>query len=185
MMRVELAAADRGEGGKFEFDVAWSLPGAAAGLPPLRHDGDLEGHGVGDRPVVPRGRVYDDVHGWNTLPYLGTGEFYMNFGNVRSRDHGAARSPRRRDGRAAEPRRGLHDDAARAPRRGAGSARPDTVVIRGQDEVGDPRRRPAGDGPLTWRFRAENVRTVAWASSSEAFILDACTSGTLLVQSAY
>jgi hypothetical protein len=28
-----------------------------------------------------------------------------------------------------------------------------------QEEVGDPTSRPAGDGPLTWRFRAENVRT--------------------------
>src|SRR5262245_24525105 len=26
--------------------------------------------------------VYDDVRGWNTLPYVGTGEFYTNFGNV-------------------------------------------------------------------------------------------------------
>ena len=25
--------------------------------------------------------VYDDVHGWNTLPYLGAGEFYTNFGD--------------------------------------------------------------------------------------------------------
>jgi hypothetical protein len=27
---------------------------------------------------------YDDVHGWNTLPYLGTGEFYTNFGDYPS-----------------------------------------------------------------------------------------------------
>ncbi|HCT46718.1 MAG TPA: peptidase, partial [Phycisphaerales bacterium] len=26
---------------------------------------------------------YDDVHGWNTLPYLGSGEFYTDFGNYR------------------------------------------------------------------------------------------------------
>jgi hypothetical protein len=24
--------------------------------------------------------VYDDVYGWNTLPYLGAGEFYLEFG---------------------------------------------------------------------------------------------------------
>jgi hypothetical protein len=60
----------------------------------------------------------------------------------------------------------------------------ETVMIRGKDEVDDPATRPAGEAPLTWRFRAENVRTVAFASS-EAFILDACASGATLVQSAY
>src|SRR5258707_14741613 len=25
--------------------------------------------------------VYDDVHGWNTLPFLGAGEFYLEFGD--------------------------------------------------------------------------------------------------------
>jgi len=26
----------------------------------------------------PRMAVYDDVHGWNTLPFLGAGEFYLD-----------------------------------------------------------------------------------------------------------
>src|SRR2546422_7085096 len=25
--------------------------------------------------------VYDDVHGWNPLPYLGAGEFYLEYGD--------------------------------------------------------------------------------------------------------
>ena len=29
----------------------------------------------------PRMAVYDDVHGWNTLPYLGQGEFYLEYGD--------------------------------------------------------------------------------------------------------
>ena len=29
----------------------------------------------------PRMEVYDDVNGWNTLPYLGAGEFYLEYGN--------------------------------------------------------------------------------------------------------
>jgi len=29
----------------------------------------------------PRMAVYDDVHGWNTLPFLGAGEFYLEFGD--------------------------------------------------------------------------------------------------------
>jgi hypothetical protein len=36
---------------------------------------------------------YDDVHGWNTLPYLGTGEFYTNFGDLHRRHHRAGVLP--------------------------------------------------------------------------------------------
>src|SRR5438874_12801468 len=25
--------------------------------------------------------VYDDVHGWNPLPYIGAGEFYLEYGD--------------------------------------------------------------------------------------------------------
>lgn len=30
----------------------------------------------------PRMAVYDDVHGWNTLQYLGQGEFYLEYGDI-------------------------------------------------------------------------------------------------------
>ena len=29
----------------------------------------------------PRMCVYDDIEGWNVLPYLGAGEFYLEYGN--------------------------------------------------------------------------------------------------------
>ena len=29
----------------------------------------------------PRMCVYDDLEGWNTLPFLGSGEFYCEYGN--------------------------------------------------------------------------------------------------------
>ncbi len=30
----------------------------------------------------PRMCVYDNVNGWNTLPYLGQGEFYLEYGDI-------------------------------------------------------------------------------------------------------
>lgn len=30
----------------------------------------------------PRMRVYDDLHGWNTRPFLGAGEFYLDYGTI-------------------------------------------------------------------------------------------------------
>ena len=32
---------------------------------------------------IPVPCVYDDVYGWNTLPYIGRGEFYTNFGDYK------------------------------------------------------------------------------------------------------
>jgi hypothetical protein len=60
----------------------------------------------------------------------------------------------------------------------------ETVMIRDRDEVADAHSRPAGSGPMTWRFHAEKVRTFAWASSA-AFMLDAAALGDTLLQSAY
>jgi Peptidase family M1 domain len=115
--------------------------------------------------------MYDDVYGWNTLPYLGTGEFYTNYGNYEvnltvPRDHlvsatGVLQNP--------------YDVLTREQRDRIAKARKsdETVIIRGADEIGDASSRPTGDGDLTWRFKAENVRTFAWASS-EAFVWDGC-----------
>ncbi len=181
MMRVEVPQPIAA-GSKFEFDVAWSFQ-----VPQqvFRRYGTMETSKGTIWEIAqwfPAVAVFDDVHGWNTLPYLGTGEFYMNYGNVDlaitvPRDHlvvasGVLQNPE-------EVFTKTQQERFAAARKSA-----DTVIIRSQEEVGDPASRPAGDGPLTWRFRAENVRTVAWASS-EAFILDACTTGNTLVQSAY
>ncbi|MCH7793099.1 MAG: M1 family peptidase, partial [Planctomycetes bacterium] len=98
--------------------------------------------------------VYDDVYGWNTLPYLGSGEFYTNFGNydVRltvPRDHIVA---------ATGELQNAYDVLTREQRDRIAQARKSdqTVIIRSAEEVDDPTSRPSGDGPLTWHFKAEN-----------------------------
>jgi len=120
------------------------------------------------------------------MPYLGQGEFYTDFGtyDVRltvPRDHICVAT-----GVLQNPEQVLTQDQIH--RLNDARSTQDTVMVRSPDEVSDPESRPPGDGPLTWHFRAENVRTFAWASS-EAFIWDAATvaesdAGTL-VQSVY
>jgi hypothetical protein len=117
--------------------------------------------------------VFDDVRGWNTLPYLGQGEFYTNFGDfdVRltvPRSHIVAAT-----GVLASEREVF--TAQQCERLSAARSTESTTTIIGPDEVGTPASRPASSNDtLTWVYRAENVRTFAWASSP-AFILDACT----------
>ncbi|MGE3173719.1 MAG: M1 family metallopeptidase [Planctomycetota bacterium] len=181
MMLVELPAPIA-PGATFEFDCAWSfqVPQTV-----FRRFGTWRV----EKGIVweiaqwfPAVAVYDDVHGWNTLPYTGTGEFYTNFGDYElnitaPRDHLVVAT-----GVLQNPESVYTEEQQRRLAQARQSR--DTVILRGEDEVGDPASRPAGEGPLTWRFRAENVRTVAWASS-EAFLLDATSRGDLLVQSAY
>lgn len=115
--------------------------------------------------------VYDDVSGWNTLGYLGAGEFYTDFGDYEvnltvPRSHLVAAT-----GVLQNPAEVL--TSAQRERLDAALASDETVMVRSPGEVGDPTTRPAGEGDLTWRFKAEDVRTFAWASS-DAFIWDAC-----------
>jgi hypothetical protein len=47
-----------------------------------------------------------------------------------------------------------------------------TVMIRSEKEVKDKSSRPKQEGMLTWKFRCQNARDVAWATSP-AFVWDA------------
>src|SRR5438094_1823000 len=77
MMRVELPRPLAPKG-MIDFDVAWHFP-----IPP--YGGGRMGH-IGTRLYelgqwYPRLVVYDDVNGWNPLPYIGAGEFYLEYGD--------------------------------------------------------------------------------------------------------
>src|SRR5216110_3935416 len=77
MMRVELPRPLAPKG-MVDFDVAWHFP-----VPP--YGGGRMGR-IGTRLYemgqwYPRMVVYDDVHGWNPLPYIGAGEFYLDYGD--------------------------------------------------------------------------------------------------------
>ena len=118
----------------------------------------------------PRMCVYDDVSGWNTLPYLGAGEFYLEYGtfdvHINSpSDHIVVCS-----GELLNPEDVYTETQLKRLEQAASSD--ETVIIRSADEINDPNSRPQGKDRLTWKFRIENSRDVAW-SSSKAFIMDA------------
>ncbi|MEX1055386.1 MAG: M1 family metallopeptidase [Rhodothermales bacterium] len=130
----------------------------------------------------PRMYVLDDVHGWNPMPYLGQGEFYLEYGdfdieitvprNFIVASTGSLQNP---DAVLTALQRQRLDSARESE---------ETVLIVSPDEVGTASARPSGSGPLTWKFRAENVRDVAWAAS-QAFIWDAAGWNDVLNMSYY
>lgn len=113
----------------------------------------------------PRVAVYDDVRGWNIEPYLGQGEFYLDFGDYNL----AITVPA---GYIVAATGALQNAAAVLTpvqvARLAAAARTDTVVrVVTAAELASGAARPRATGMLTWRFRAENVRDAVWAASPE------------------
>ncbi|MEY4309415.1 MAG: Membrane alanyl aminopeptidase [Bacteroidota bacterium] len=118
----------------------------------------------------PRVCVYDDIEGWNVLPYLGAGEFYLEYGNFEYSINAPASHIVVGSGELLNPTEVYTADQVKKWAAAANSET--TVVIRSAAEVTDPASRPAKDR-LTWKFKCNNARDVAFASS-KAFILDAC-----------
>ncbi len=118
----------------------------------------------------PRASVYDDVNGWQTDQFLGQGEFYLNFGNYDvsltvPHDHIVQGT-----GVIVNPTEVLTSTQRSRLAEAFTSETPKFII--NADEVMTPGSRPAGTAPLTWHFRAENVRDFAWASS-KTFVWDA------------
>ncbi len=182
MARIDLAQPIAPGGSTFSFEIAWSFTIPDRAFRRFGIEKVEQGTIYEIAQWFPALAVYDDVEGWNTLGYLGTGEFYTNFGNydVRltvPRTHivvatGVLQNP----GEVFTP--------TQLERWQAAKSSDETVMIVAPEDVGLPGARPEGDGPLTWHFKAEDVRTFAWASS-DAFIYDACNLEGTLIQSAY
>ena len=117
----------------------------------------------------PRLCVYDDIQGWNTLPYIGAGEFYLEYGDIEYNITapssfiivGSGEMLNEKEVMTAEQQKRLIN--ARNSDK--------TVVLRSENEVKDPSSRPAAQN-LTWKFKIANARDAAWGAS-KAFVWDA------------
>jgi hypothetical protein len=132
----------------------------------------------------PRMQVYDDVRGWDTLPYLGQ-EFYLEYGTFDYAVTVPADMIVAGSGQLMNPDEVL--SAAERARLDQAAASDRTVMIRSPDDVvATP---PEGPETRTWRFHMEHTRDVAFAAS-RAFVWDAARVNlpdgkTALAQSVY
>ena len=117
----------------------------------------------------PRMCVFDDVQGWNTLPYLGPSEFYLEYGDFDFTITAPASHIVVASGELQNPAEVL--TALQLKRYEAAKKSDKTIIIRSDKEVIDPASRPTGT-TLSWHYKISNARDVAWASST-AFIWDA------------
>lgn len=118
----------------------------------------------------PRMCVYDDVEGWNTLPYMGLGEFYCEYGNF---DYYITAPSEMIVYGSGDLQNAAQVLTAEEIKRLSLAAKSDkTVSIIKADEIGKRKMLPGTKGNLTWHFKMKNSRDVAWVAS-KALVWDA------------
>ncbi len=188
-MRIDLSKPLPGHGGKVELEIGWSFIVPKYGSDRMGRFESQDGTIYEIAQWYPRMYVYDDVNGWNPMPYLGEGEFYLEYGNFDveitvPRNYivaatGTLQNPRQV---LTKTERSRLDEARKSD---------STIHVISEDEIAQPGTRPAedssrgsGNGNLTWIFHAENVRDFSWAAS-QAFIWDASHWNNILLMAVY
>ena len=177
MMRVDLPQS-LAAGQKYSFSVEWSFNindrmhnatpnDGRSGMEYFPEDGN---YSYIIAQWFPRMCVYDDVVGWQNKQFLGQGEFTLAFGNYEVNltvpsDHIVAAT-----GMVQNPKEVLTvDQQARFEKAKTTFDKP--VIIATQEEA-LVREKIKSKDKKTWKFKAENVRDFAFASSRK-FIWDA------------
>ena len=118
----------------------------------------------------PRMCVYDDVRGWNTLPYQGAGEFYLEYGDFDVNITAPSNHVVVCSGELVNPNEVY--SVAQQKLWSAAAKSDKTIIIRSGDDVANAVSKPLAKPTLTWHFKIKNSRDVSFASSA-AFIIDA------------
>ncbi len=129
----------------------------------------------------PRMAVYDDVRGWNTDPYLGQGEFYLEYGDIDYSVTVPAGYVVAGSGVLQNRAEVLSPSQTERLDRAAHSSTVVQVITAAEASAA---KRNAMPGTKTWRFRAEHVRDVAWAAAPD-FRWDATSWDGVLTQALY
>ncbi len=114
--------------------------------------------------------VYDNLEGWCTLPFLGSGEFYCEYGDFDytvtvPNDMIVAGS-----GELQNEKEVLSEQQMQRLERARKSDK--TIMIRTSEEVNQSATHPISTGTKTWHFKMYNTRDVAFGAS-KAYVWDA------------
>ena len=149
-------------GASVSLDFSWRLR-----IPP---DGAPRGGQDGETYYInywyPQMAVYDDLTGWQVDQYLGNAEFYMGYGNYDV----ALTLPEgwlvTSTGELTNPAQVL--SAQTRARLDSARTAPGIVrVVTEADRAPGTSTARGTNGKLTWRFRADSVRDVSWATSAK------------------
>ena len=176
LLRVDLPAAVRANGGETKFTIEWTLPmienkvvGGRSGYECFTGKGE-DGNCIYEGAQwFPRLAVYSDYEGWHNKAFLGAGEFTLEFGDYRvaltvPSDHvvsatGVLQNP------AAVLSAAQRERLAKAR-----TASEPVYVVTPEEALAAEKGKAKTE--KTWVFQADNVRDFGWASSRK-FVWDA------------
>jgi hypothetical protein len=168
-MQVWLNNALKAAGGKVKLNIKFEFKVPEYGTDRMGRLKTKNGWIYEVAQWFPRLCVYDDIQGWNTLPYIGAGEFYLEYGDIEFNITAPANLIVVGSGELTNPQECF--TAEQLKRWEAAKNSDKTVVIRSDREVTDPKSRP-NKTSCTWKFKITNTRDVAWGAS-RAFVYDA------------
>jgi len=169
-MQIILPTALSAGGGQLKLKIEYSFVSPDYGSDRMGILNTKNGKIFSVAQWYPRMCVYDDVLGWNTLPYTGPSEFYLEYGDYDISITVPSSHIVVSSGELTNPQDVYTVEQQNRWKAAAQSDK--TVIIRSASELGDPTSRPSGKQELTWNFKLKNARDAAWASSA-AFIIDA------------
>ncbi len=165
-LRLPSPLAAKGGTVQFKIDYSYSIPKYGSDRTGILDTKNGKIYAIAQ--WYPRMCVFDDIEGWNTLPYLGAGEFYLDYGDYDYEITAPAHQIIVGSGDLENPQDVL--TATQLKRYNDAKKSDKTVIIRSAEEVTDPASRPQ-KANLTWHFKMKNARDVSWAAST-SFIWD-------------
>lgn len=168
-MQVFLPQELNAKGGKIKLKVDYSFISPIEGSDRMGVLGTKYGKIFSVAQWYPRMCVYDDIAGWNTNPYLGASEFYLEYGDFDVKITAPANHYVVCSGELLNSKEVYTTEQQKRWEHASKSDK--TVIIRSAEEVKNTFN-SASKKNKTWHFVIKNARDASWASSS-AFILDA------------
>jgi hypothetical protein len=168
-MQVWLQDALKSSGGKVKLAIQFEFEVPERGTDRMGRLNTKNGWVYEIAQWFPRVCVYDDIQGWNVLPYLGAGEFYLEYGDIEYTVTAPANLIVVGSGELQNPQECFTPDQNKRYTEAQSSDK--TVMIRSEKDVTDKKAQP-NKSASTWKFKIQNARDVAWGAS-RSFILDA------------
>lgn len=160
LMKVPLAEP-LAPGKTATLEMAWNFVVPEHGADRMGRDGAL----YEIAQWYPRAAVYDDLRGWNNDPYIGQGEFYLDYGDYNVSVTVPAGYIVAGTGTLENSKEvltatelGRLDEAMKSDK---------VVRVITAADLKSGAARPTKNGMLTWKFRARNVRDAVFAASPD------------------
>ncbi|WP_419800922.1 M1 family metallopeptidase [Mucilaginibacter sp.] len=168
-MQIKLRDSLKASGSKIQIKIDYSFEIPENGTDRMGRVHTSDGWIYEIAQWYPRMEVYDDLNGWNTIPYLGASEFYLDYGNISYSITAPSNLILAGSGELLNPTEVFSPTVLGRLAKARNSDQ--TVMIRDSSEANKQEnyfKKPT----LTWRFLCKNTRDAAWTASN-AFVWDA------------